>query len=245
MVIVDADGRIVLVNSQAQRLFGWERGELLGQAVEMLVPPRFRQDHAAHRGGFFSRPKVRQMGAGLDLYGLRKDGSEFPVEISLSPIQTEDGPLVASAIRDGSERKRVQHALHEANRLKSEFLANMSHELRTPLNAILGFAELLVDRRLGTLSEQQSEYLGYIHQCGKHLLQLDQRRARPVEGRAGKMEVNAELFSPRMAIASVCALVALMARKKRIHAARRSIRRWRSMVDMQKFKRCSTCCPTR
>ena len=216
MVIVDPNGQIVLVNSQAMRLFGWGRNELLGQPIEKLVPLRYRGDHPKNREGFFSRPKVRQMGAGLELYGLRKDGSEFPVEISLSPIETEDGPLVASAIRDATDRKRIEQTLQEASRLKSEFLAGMSHELRTPLNGILGFSELLIDQRMGPLNEKQREYIGDIHQCGKHLLQLINDVLDLSKVEAGKMEVYPQSFPMQAAIASVCSVVAPIARKKRI-----------------------------
>ncbi|MGY4829086.1 PAS domain S-box protein [Sphaerotilaceae bacterium SBD11-9] len=237
MVIVNAEGHMVLVNNQAVNLFGWSREEMLGRSVDMLVPERFRGSHGGHRGRFFGQPKVRRMGAGVDLYGLRKDRSEFPVEISLSPIQTEQGLLIASAIRDATERRRAEQALHDANRLKNEFLANMSHELRTPLNGILGFSELLIDGRPGPLNTKQREYLEDVHHCGKHLLQLINDVLDLSKIEAGKMEVYPEDFSPAEAASAVCALVAPLARKKQLRlnpppaTAVASVR-----LDPQKFK---------
>jgi PAS domain S-box-containing protein len=143
MVIVAGDGAIVLVNTQTERLFGYNREELIGQPVEVLIPQPMRAKHVQQRNDYFANPLVRPMGSKLELYGIRQDGSQFPVEISLGPLEAEEGLLVSAAIRDVSERKRIEQALKDADRRKDEFLAMLSHELRNPLAPILNALQVL------------------------------------------------------------------------------------------------------
>jgi PAS domain S-box-containing protein len=187
MVMIDVAGSIVLVNMETEKLFGYPRDELLGQPVELLVPYRFRERHPELRNGFFSRPLARRMGAGRDLFGVRKDGREFPVEIGLNPVETDEGLFVLSAIADITERKRLEEAmrylneelesrvrertaslaqsnaaLEESNVELQQFAYIASHDLQTPLRGITGFAQFLQRDYQGKLDKTADQYIGLI-----------------------------------------------------------------------------------
>jgi len=217
---VDRDGKIVLLNKTTERLFGYERDELLGKPVEMLIPAEARGMHARHRGQYWSKPSTRPMGTGLKLDGQRKDGTRFPVEISLSPVEFDDGPRVAAIIRDVTERRLAEEHLRsvqaayteelaaknrelqlrnreveQANQLKSEFLSGMSHELRTPLHTIIGFTELLEEELHGSLNEKQHRFVGHIHRDSQHLLALINDVLDLSKIESGRLELHRETFA--------------------------------------------------
>lgn len=191
LVVVDDRGIVVAANARAAELFGYEGEDLLGRCVDDLVPARVRQAHTQHRADYWVEGRTRAMGAGMTLLGVRRDGTEFPVDIALSTIRTPGAPRLAlAAVRDVSDRmalvaqlsaardaadsarevaEQARAAADLANKAKSEFLSRMSHELRTPLNAILGFAQLL---DLDELTSDQEESVRHIRKAGEHLLLL-------------------------------------------------------------------------
>jgi PAS domain S-box-containing protein len=168
VIVVDAAGHIASCNQRTVEVFGYRPTELIGAPIELLVPERSRNVHEQRRDDFVRAPASRQMGAGSELSGRRKDGSEFPIEVSLGTIDTSDGTQVVAIARDVTERRRAQEMI-VADRAKSEFLSRMSHELRTPLNSILGFAQLL---DIGGPRDDQREALDQIQRAGHHLLDL-------------------------------------------------------------------------
>jgi PAS domain S-box-containing protein len=220
VLIVNPAGLIQLVNSQTETLFGYERSELIGQPIEVLVPTRLRDRHPGHRAGYLPTAATRPMGAGLNLFAVRKDGSEFAAEISLSPIHTPEGTLVAAAVRDVTERRREMEErnrrMQEANRLKSEFLANMSHELRTPLNAVIGFAALMHSGKAGPMAPVHTEYIGDILNSSRHLLQLINDVLDLSKVEAGRMEMRVEATDVPRTVSEVRDIVRGLAAERHV-----------------------------
>jgi PAS domain S-box-containing protein len=244
IVEVDGAGRIVLVNSQAEKLFGYAREDLLGKSVEILMPERFRERHPAHRGRYRAHSVIRPMGSGLDLRALRADGTEFAVDINLSPFKGETGPGVICVIRDVSDRKAAEEQIkmlnqsleqrtqdlavtnselqirnrevEKANRLKSNFLATMSHELRTPLNSIIGFSDLLAEQTAGALTEKQERFVRHIQESSRYLLALISDILDLSKIEAGRLELKYETFHMSVAVDEVLSTLRPLAAAKEI-----------------------------
>jgi signal transduction histidine kinase len=184
----------------------------MGRTVEMLMPEALRESHKRHRAQYVNKPVTRPMGSGLKLEACRKDGSQFPVEISLSPVKSDAGFQVIAIIRDITQHRQMEDELRvlqekyilelelrnresqRANELKSEFLANMSHELRSPLHTVIGFAELLVEEIAGPLNEQQRRFAAHIRQDSLHLLSLINDLLDLSKIEAGRLELQRQAF---------------------------------------------------
>ena len=169
VIVVDATGTVTLVNAQAEQLFGCPRAEMIGGAVEQFLPERFRRSHPAHVSGFFSRPHARPMGAGLELYARRRDGVEFPVEVSLNAFRSGEGILVSAAIRDITARKRIEDQLRAANAELEAFTYSAAHDLRAPLRHMHGFATFLQEGWHDKLDDEGRRLLGRILAASKSM----------------------------------------------------------------------------
>jgi PAS domain S-box-containing protein len=186
IVIADRHGRIVIANTEAHRLFGYGPGALSGQDIETLVPDRLRERHVRHREAYHREPRTRPMGAGLELLGRRKDGSEFPVEISLSPMETAAGVFVTGVVRDASDRKRTEERitalnrdlerrvgeLNAVNRELEAFSYSVSHDLRAPLRAIDGFSQALLEEYGARLDAEGHDYLRRVRAAAQRMAEL-------------------------------------------------------------------------
>ncbi|MFC6670819.1 sensor histidine kinase [Marinobacterium aestuariivivens] len=180
MVMIDQTGTVLQVNAEIERLFGYRREELLQRKVEALIPERFQGGHPGQRARFFTSPEARRMGAGRDLFALRKDGTEFPVEIGLSPVRTDEGLFVLAAIVDISERKRLadatlqraNEALERSNIELQRFAYVASHDLQTPMRNVASFVELLQTSYQDRLDAQANDWIRRIVQSVKQLQTL-------------------------------------------------------------------------
>jgi PAS domain S-box-containing protein len=179
ILMIDTSGTVVLVNAELERQFGYDRSELVGQSIDILLPLRLHQAHALHRTKFNEIPSVRAMGAGRDLYGRRKDGSEFPVEIGLNPIKAADGAMVLATVIDITGRKRAEIAveaqnaqLRRSNAELEQFAYIASHDLQEPLRMVANFTELLQDRYKDQLDERAHKYIGYAVEGAKRMQNL-------------------------------------------------------------------------
>ncbi|MBV7538229.1 response regulator [Duganella sp. sic0402] len=233
IVVVGVEGRIETFNREGERCFGYERDEVLGQPLEILVPERLRQQHVGHRNRFFadglSAEPVR-MGNGMATYGRRRDGSEFPVEVNLSAVRTDQGTKVLAVISDITERQRLQQEVETralelererdraqaANRAKSDFVANMSHEIRTPMNAVLGMVYLLGNTQL---TSQQRKYLNMVRVSGQSLLGIlnDVLDFSKIEAR--KLELSPVDFALNEVMDSLATMMTMNASDKELELA--------------------------
>jgi len=221
IVSADSHGNITDFNRGAEAIFGYSPQEVIGKPLGVLMPDRFKE---LHQGGFkryLETGEARVIGKTVELAAQRKDGTEFPVELSLSSWKTRAGLFFTGVLSDITERKRTEELLmrakedaERASKFKDQFLSTMSHELRTPLNAVLGFSDLLADERYGPLNDRQQRYVAHIHTGGKHLLELISDILDLSKIEAGRMELSREDVTVASAFAEVISSLYPLAEKK-------------------------------
>ena len=215
MVILDATGRIALINSRTEQLFGYARAELIGQPADMLLRERDRAGYEAQlavvRNG--AQPDAKMV---PDIHGLTKTRKTFPLEISFGLLATRTGPLISSTLRDITERRHIEASLADASKAKSEFLARVSHELRTPLNAIIGFSELIRDGIGAPLDERYKEYGADINNAGRHLLNIVNDILDISKIEDGRLELREEIVSIAESLEACRRFIAVMAEKAEV-----------------------------
>lgn len=223
LMMVHQDGHILMANSRSLSLFGYSEAEMIGQPIEMLVPERFREIHPTHRQQFFQAPTQRAMGGDLDLVGLRKDGTEVPVKVGLSPVQTAEGPAVICGIMDITDQmtsleamRHAKEAAESSSLAKSSFLANMSHEIRTPMNGIIGMSQLLSQT---SLLSHQRDYLTTIEESAHILLRLLNDILDFSKIEAGKLELESVDFRIAECVARSSQMLVLRAAEKGLEVA--------------------------
>ena len=227
IVIVDKEGKIQIVNFQTEQLFGYTRSEIIGKEVEILIPSKYKNTHPGYRQNFYVDPKAQAMGKVMELFGQHKDGKVFPVAISISKLEIDEGFLVAATIRDVSYEREIEKALIQAKEsaekakqiaedamlAKQTFLSNMSHEIRTPMTAIIGFAKVVLKT---DLTEKQKEYITAIKTSSDALLVLINDILDLAKVDAGKMTFDLLPFNLKSSISIMLHLFDIKIQEKRL-----------------------------
>jgi PAS domain S-box-containing protein len=261
MVLINRDGRIVLVNAQAEKLFGYAHGELLGLKIQELAPGAFEETRPTRTADRGEARQIEPVNPAIELFAARKDGTRVPIEISISPVENRRGFEFIAAIRDITERKAAEEEIRniqarftaeltatnqqlevrnreveQANRLKSEFLASMSHELRTPLHTIIGYSELLTEQQGGSLNEKQRRFISHIHNDGHHLLRLINDILDLSKIEAGRLELHLETMDAAEGVDEVLASIRPLGIKKGLSVENRIERNIRLRADPLRYK---------